>query len=397
MKNAEIAPLVERVKEGDPKAFEELYSNIWDIVYYIALRHVNNHADAMDVTQEVLIVVNKEIHKLNNNFAFNSWLHRITYNKCSKFIMSKNRKGVVFFDDVEEQLTENRIEFLPNEALENNEIRKLILETINELPHEQRQTLLLYYFVAMPTKEIANLLGLSDNAVHHKLSRARVKIKQKISQFGKDDEKLLSAAPATLILSQILLEDSATVCTSEVKNSILFSLNKMLAPTSKMISAAAISKVVVAISLSLAGGAYFVVQSNHEKAQTNTSTEIQSEKPKVTSAPIVAKKTYQTLEDFVGVEDAQFILTGKQIQSGDFNNQLMEIVNRHLITFSHYFVDESDKDFTSYLVYYLDKEDKRLILIESYKAVGNAWQVMYQISDKFSLPANTEIVKLFQE
>ncbi len=398
MKFSEIAPLIERMKGGDQKAFDELHTKIWDSVYYIALRQTNNHNDALDVTQDVLITVNKEIYKLSNLYAFSSWLHRITYNKCIDYARKRDKFETVFLGDVEDLLIESRTEFLPADVLTDKETKEQIMGIIDDLSVEQKEVLLLYYFEQMPTEEIAATLGVSQNAVYHKLSRARARIKKKVEQMNKTGFTVNSVVPTVPVLTQILLENSTSVCTNEIQSMITKSVVKLSAPVAKSVLTSMVTKIfagVVSMAV-IVGVAIIATQTDHPLKQEQ---ELQNTNLVVTET----EQKAQTLEDFVGTEGAALILFGKQIQTGAYHEQLKQLVKTHSIVrndlyFDREDLDRNDLDHSSYIVYYLDKQDKRLLLVERYDAVGDIWQIAYQITDKLDiLPNKAESIQLFQE
>ncbi len=397
MNFVEVAPLVERMKGGDIEAFDELYACVWKDVYYIALRHTNNPTDAMDVTQNVLIVVNKEIHKLKSIYAFSSWVHRITYNECVDFIKKNNKFETILLSDVEDQLAENRKEFLPNEVLTSKETQEQVLELINSLPTEQKQALLLYYYAEMSTKEIAISMGISVNAAQLKISRARVKIKKKVEEMCKSGSVVFSVVPIVPVLTQILRDNSANVCTAQVKEIVMKSVvAKLSAPVAKSVFSTTIAKIMLGVA-SLAvvsGGVAIVTQLNSPSEQQEIS---ESNNPASGQMPTAIEKV-ETLEDFIGIEDASFILSGKQVQPGYYHELFLQIAEKHQISFDNLYFDEDDPDYRSYLVYHIDKQDKRLILVESYNSLQDSWQISYKISDiADTLPTKVGAIELFQE
>src|SRR5262249_52313107 len=65
---------------GAPETAEEVFHNYSSRVYHLALRMLNNEADAEDVTQEVLLQVTRKLDTFRGQAALSTWLHRITVN-----------------------------------------------------------------------------------------------------------------------------------------------------------------------------------------------------------------------------------------------------------------------------------------------------------------------------
>ncbi len=388
----ELVPLVERLKGGDQKAFDELYTNIWDNIYYVALRHTRNPSDAMDITQDVLITVSKEIYSLNSVFAFSSWLHRITYNKCINFLKKRSRLETVFLGDVEEQLIENRSEFQPDDMLMHNEIREQILEIIDDLPSEQKQAVLLYYFAELTTDEISTTMSISRNAVHQRLSRARSKIREKVDLIS-SDFKVNSILPM-IPLAQLLQENSVNVCTNAIQKTVVSgALAKLSAPVAKSALSTLLVKLVAgALTLTVITGVVVITTQSNHSPQSEKTRENESKDTK----PVITEVL--TLEDFVGVNDANFILSGKQMQNGEYHDQFKQIVKANQIIQTDLYLGENDFDYSSYIVYYLDKQSKRLLIVERYDASHDGWQIAYQIKDNLEIiPNKAESIQLFED
>ena len=63
MRNEELAIIVEKVKNDKENNFENLFSTIWDTVFYLSLSMLGNIPDAEDVTQEILIKIYESIER----------------------------------------------------------------------------------------------------------------------------------------------------------------------------------------------------------------------------------------------------------------------------------------------------------------------------------------------
>jgi len=71
------AVLVERLKEGDAKALDQLYRRHRGAAYGIAFRLVGSREDALDVVQESFIHVMRGIQAFRGQSSFRTWLYRI--------------------------------------------------------------------------------------------------------------------------------------------------------------------------------------------------------------------------------------------------------------------------------------------------------------------------------
>src|SRR5690606_38043435 len=74
------AQLIERCKQGDTLAFDELISAHQDRVFNTAFRLMGNYEEALDLTQEVFLNCFRKISNFKGDSALSTWLYRITVN-----------------------------------------------------------------------------------------------------------------------------------------------------------------------------------------------------------------------------------------------------------------------------------------------------------------------------
>jgi RNA polymerase sigma factor (sigma-70 family) len=89
--------LIEAILNGDKTALGNLLRRHQDFIYNIALKMLNNIADAEDATQEILIKILTQLSKYDKTKAqFRTWLYRITFNHVLN--MKKNQYETVVTD-----------------------------------------------------------------------------------------------------------------------------------------------------------------------------------------------------------------------------------------------------------------------------------------------------------
>src|SRR5580698_8448491 len=79
------AELVRRTNEGDEGAFEEIMARHRDRVFALALRHLHNHADAEEISQDTFIRAHRGLARFRGDSSLATWLHRVAFN------LSRNR------------------------------------------------------------------------------------------------------------------------------------------------------------------------------------------------------------------------------------------------------------------------------------------------------------------
>lgn len=205
MEKERLIALVEGAKRGDTEAAGGLYEGFRQDIYYFILKNVSNDSQlAEDLTQDTFMEILGTIDKLQEPAAFPGWARQIAYHKCTAYfrkrhelLADENEDGQTVFDTVEE----DRTEFIPDEALDKEDLKQTILAMINDLPEEQRSAIMLRYYNEVSVKEIAQMQGVSENTVKSRLNYGRKAVKQAVETYEKKNGiKLHSVAIVPLLL-----------------------------------------------------------------------------------------------------------------------------------------------------------------------------------------------------
>lgn len=128
--------LVEKAKNGDNEAFNELIENNKLKMYKTAKAILNNEDDVCDAIQETLISAYKNLNKLKENKFFSTWIIRILINKCYD-IIAKNKKvgNVVDISEVQDIKTFDKYDS-----------DSVVAKVLNEIDEELKVVTILYYY-----------------------------------------------------------------------------------------------------------------------------------------------------------------------------------------------------------------------------------------------------------
>lgn len=174
--------LIERFKNGEIEAFEEIVNKYQKQVYNIAYRFIGNCEDAYDVSQEVFIKVFRSLNSLKNGSSFFLWLKKITLNTCIDFVRQKTDDQILgelnyiqtnYYED-------NRTS---DKSIEMYELRKTIGKAVSKLPLRQRKVFMLRHYDDMPLKDIAKVLGCSLGTVKAHLFRANKRLRMMLIPY----------------------------------------------------------------------------------------------------------------------------------------------------------------------------------------------------------------------
>ncbi len=184
------AAIVRKVQEGDREAYNLLVLRYQHKVVQIALKFVNNQADANDIAQEAFIKAYKAIGNFRGESGFYTWLYRIVVNTARTFLesSSKHRNNVdVDAEDIASQdhqgaLSSNET---PDRIIESQELQRTIMQALTQLPTELRQAITLREVEGLAYDEIAKLTGVPVGTVRSRIFRARQFIEEKMALLDK--------------------------------------------------------------------------------------------------------------------------------------------------------------------------------------------------------------------
>lgn len=161
---------VGKMKENEIE-IERIITDYGDELRYLAYRYMKDWIIVDDIMQEVYLKVFLKLDSFEGKSNIKSWLYRITSNQCIDYLRSKIIKSTVLIDYPEDILSTN-VESVEKEILDRLEREKL-LQKINSLPNDYKQTLSLYYFNDFTYKEISDVLSKDISFVKNKLFRGR--------------------------------------------------------------------------------------------------------------------------------------------------------------------------------------------------------------------------------
>ena len=184
------APLIERVKQGDVKAFEMLVVKYQRRIERLIARMVRDVDLVQDIAQESFIRAYRALPQFRGDSAFYTWLYRIAVNTAKKALVDLKRDPLVtesarasMNDDedetsrVERELTDGET---PDAVLASKEIAQTVNAAIEALSDDLRQAITLREIEGLSYEEIAELMNCPIGTVRSRIFRARESIAQRL-------------------------------------------------------------------------------------------------------------------------------------------------------------------------------------------------------------------------
>jgi RNA polymerase sigma-70 factor, ECF subfamily len=175
---ADLAPLVERARDGGPgaaSAFAELHRRFVRTVHGIALAYVAP-SDADDVTQEVFVRVHRQLATLRDAAAFPAWTCRLARNVALDHARGARRRPSPA------PLPPDRA--APAAPPTDDELRERVLRCLARLPEAYRETLFLRLAEGLTGPEIAARTGLTPESVRVNLCRGMAMLRPLLREEG---------------------------------------------------------------------------------------------------------------------------------------------------------------------------------------------------------------------
>ena len=180
--------LIQRVLEGETDLFYELIRPYERGVFLSAVSILGNDADAEDAAQEAVLKAYKYLARFRQESKFSTWLIRIVINE-SLMKLRKDRRQL--YDSLDEGLQTDEGDYIPtdfadwreipSEALEQSELRETLNKALESLPEKYRTVLVLRDVQQMSIAETAKALGISEENVKTRTSRARLQMRDRLA------------------------------------------------------------------------------------------------------------------------------------------------------------------------------------------------------------------------
>jgi RNA polymerase sigma-70 factor, ECF subfamily len=165
------------LRTSDEDLFELLVERYKDRVFRLVLSILGPAcaAEAEEVTQEVFVIVYKQLETFRQESRFGTWIYRIAFNRA---IDAKRRARSRHPHVPVEALQEfpDRSRPSPLTVAENAEQRQLVRSCMEQLPDLYRAVLYLHYWMECSIEEIGEFLGVPPGTVKSYLHRGRQRL-----------------------------------------------------------------------------------------------------------------------------------------------------------------------------------------------------------------------------
>jgi RNA polymerase sigma-70 factor (ECF subfamily) len=191
MINEESEPLnLKKLQSGDTEELTKMVQQYSDPIYRVALRMLNDQAEAEDVLQETLIKALRSLENFEGRSNLSTWLYRIAVNESLMVIRKRKPEISIKQDDAGDEENEGIsvsqiVDWccLPESEFLTNETRGVLADAIQKLPENLRTVFILRDIEGLSIIETAQALELTETNVKTRLLRARMKLREELSVY----------------------------------------------------------------------------------------------------------------------------------------------------------------------------------------------------------------------
>ena len=182
------AAVVAEAKAGSYEAFEKLMNRYEKKIYRLGLNITGSHEDAEDVLQETFLKAFEHLADFREDSRFYTWIFRIGLNIGLMRLRKRRSDKAVPLEgarsEQEEFIPREFTDWRPNpeQLLAESELQDILLKAVQSLPPSFRTVFLLRDVEGLSIEETARALHLAEGTVKAFLHRARLQLRERLSQ-----------------------------------------------------------------------------------------------------------------------------------------------------------------------------------------------------------------------
>ena len=170
--------LIENAQQGDERSLNRLVSLWYKRIYNYSFKYVSEHDLAAEIAQKTFISMFRNVRKLKDPDSFKPWLYRIATNLCHEEARKQKRNKTISYSGEDADKTEQVVMHVqdskerfydPERSYQQKELEKALLEAMSEISEEHRSVVIMKEYEGFKFREIAEVIGVSENTVKTRL------------------------------------------------------------------------------------------------------------------------------------------------------------------------------------------------------------------------------------
>jgi RNA polymerase sigma-70 factor, ECF subfamily len=183
---------IERLKERDERAFNDLVQAYERRVFRVVLRMLGRRDEAEDLVQEVFVQVFKSVDTFRGESKLSTWVYRIAVNLCknrAKYLYRRRHEAQDEYDAAVEFRSHSAARgvtageaALPDQVLQGHQLEHIVKNAMAELDPDFLEVLVLRDVEDLSYEEIMEITGLAEGTVKSRIHRGRTILKEKVAR-----------------------------------------------------------------------------------------------------------------------------------------------------------------------------------------------------------------------
>src|SRR5918993_1183353 len=167
--------LVERCRQGELGAFEELYKAHSGRLFSLAVRMLGNPADAEDMLQEIFLSAHRKLDSFRGEAALGTWLYRLAMNQILDHVRSRAARTGQLTDGLDDTalLADASGHRLADRAIDRIDLERALAE----LPEGCRAAFVLHDVHGLEHREVSDVLGIAEGTSKSQVHKARLRLR----------------------------------------------------------------------------------------------------------------------------------------------------------------------------------------------------------------------------
>jgi RNA polymerase sigma-70 factor, ECF subfamily len=185
--------LVERVQQGDKRAFDLLVRKYQHRLISVISRYISDWSECQDVAQETFIRAYRALGGFRGDSAFYTWVYKIAINTAKNYLVSQGRRPPADDITIEDAVALDggmrlKERATPEHELLRQEIEQTVFATVEQLPEELKMAITLREVDGLSYEEIAETMNCPIGTVRSRIFRAREAIETQLRPLLSDDK-----------------------------------------------------------------------------------------------------------------------------------------------------------------------------------------------------------------
>ena len=179
------ASLIQRCAARDEDACAELVAEHQRMVYQLSLNLLNDHNEALDLSQDVFLRVFRTVHSFRGHSSLRTWIYRIVVNQARNRQRWWRRRHKAQQVSLDEHIREHgdlpeTNDSGPDRLVGQKVLAERIRVALERLPFDQKTAIVLREIDGLSYDEIGFSLGIAVGTVKSRLARAREGLRQQL-------------------------------------------------------------------------------------------------------------------------------------------------------------------------------------------------------------------------